>query len=136
MRYGAAIADYIMNNQPTGIAPTHSYTVKPGDSLSSIAGRLLGDISKWREIWNLNSQITDPNRISIGQVIKVPAYSTELPSNVQPTQTYNDTGAPNISAVSTSFADKLKNPYVIGGIALAGIALIFIAAPKKVASQV
>lgn len=136
MRYGAAIADYIMNNQPTGIAPTHSYTVKPGDSLSAIAARLLGDASKWREIWNLNSQITDPNVIRVGQVIKVPAQATELPSNVQPVQTYTDTGAPRVTAVSTSIADHLKNPYVIGGIAVAGLALILIAAPKRVASQV
>ena len=50
-----------------------TYTVKRGDSLSSIAKKKLGKATRWREIYNLNkSKISNPNRISIGQKLKLP----------------------------------------------------------------
>lgn len=48
-------------------------TVQSGDSLSAIAGRTLGNADRWREIFDLNrDQISDPNQISAGQVLKLP----------------------------------------------------------------
>lgn len=49
-----------------------SYTVKAGDSLWAIAGRLLGSNGRWKEISTLNG-LSNPNRISPGQVLKIPA---------------------------------------------------------------
>lgn len=48
-----------------------TYTVKRGDTLGSIAARLLGKSSRYKEIAALNG-IRDPNRISVGQVLKLP----------------------------------------------------------------
>lgn len=50
---------------------TTTYIVKRGDTLSGIAGRLLGDTSRYREIATLNG-ITNPNRIYPGQVFRIP----------------------------------------------------------------
>lgn len=53
--------------------PGGTYTVQSGDTLSKIAQRTLGDANRWTEIYNLNrDQISDPNRIYPGQVLKLP----------------------------------------------------------------
>ena len=53
--------------------PAATYTVQSGDSLSAIAGRTLGNMDRWREIYDLNrDQIPNPNVIQVGQVLKLP----------------------------------------------------------------
>ncbi len=50
-----------------------TYTVKRGDTLSTIAARVLGNQSRWRDLWNANRQtVPDANRISVGQVLVLP----------------------------------------------------------------
>lgn len=49
------------------------YTVKDGDTLSHIAKCLLGDASRWREIYELNQgTIQNPNMIRAGQELVLP----------------------------------------------------------------
>ena len=48
-----------------------TYTVQPGDSLSLIAKRLLGNAGRFSEIAALNG-IQNPNVISVGQVLRIP----------------------------------------------------------------
>jgi len=49
------------------------YAVLPGDTLSSIATKYYGDASKWQMIYEANRyQIQDPNRIVVGQVLRIP----------------------------------------------------------------
>jgi len=51
----------------------HTYTVKAGDSLSKIAKHELGDANAYMEIFNLNrDQLSDPDKIQPGQVLKLP----------------------------------------------------------------
>lgn len=50
-----------------------SYTVQSGDTLSAIAKRVYGDANAYRMIANANG-ISNPNRISVGQTIRIPAY--------------------------------------------------------------
>src|SRR4051794_36328764 len=54
-------------------APAATYTVKAGDSLSKIAKEVLGDATAYMSIFNLNKdQLTDPDKIKPGQVLKLP----------------------------------------------------------------
>lgn len=56
----------------TGQAPRAKvYTVKAGDTLSTIAARLLGSYKRWPEIATLNG-LRDPNRVTVGQTLRLP----------------------------------------------------------------
>ena len=56
-----------------GAAPEQTYTVKPGDTLSKIAKEMLGDASAYPRIFEANrDQLSDPDKIKPGQVLKVP----------------------------------------------------------------
>ena len=57
--------------------PPTTYTVKAGDSLSKIAKHLLGDANAYTEIFNANrDQLSDPDKIQPGQVLKIPQKVT------------------------------------------------------------
>jgi nucleoid-associated protein YgaU len=60
--------------QPPTQKPTHTtYTVKAGDTLSKIAREHLGDANAYMDIFNANrDQLSDPNLIKPGQVLKIP----------------------------------------------------------------
>ncbi|HVQ12587.1 MAG TPA: LysM peptidoglycan-binding domain-containing protein [Vicinamibacterales bacterium] len=50
-----------------------TYTVKSGDTLSKIAKEHLGNASEYMKIFELNKdQLTDPNMIKPGQVLRLP----------------------------------------------------------------
>lgn len=54
------------------VAKPATYTVKPGDTLFSIARRFLGDQSLWNQIYQLNTdRISDPKHIVPGQVLRI-----------------------------------------------------------------
>jgi LysM repeat protein len=58
-----------------------TYTVRTGDSLSSIADRFYHQQSAWPVLyWANRSQIRWANMIGAGQVLKVPAKPTNIPS--------------------------------------------------------
>jgi nucleoid-associated protein YgaU len=53
-----------------------TYTVKAGDTLSKIAKEHLGDANAYDEIFNANrDQLSDPDKIKPGQVLKIPALT-------------------------------------------------------------
>ena len=53
-----------------------TYTVQAGDTLSAISQRFLGNASDYMDIFNANrDQITDPDKIRPGQVLKIPQHS-------------------------------------------------------------
>lgn len=70
--------EIVADIKATGAAPgaaggEHTYTVKPGDTLSKIAKNLLGDANAYMEIFNANrDQLSDPDKIQPGQVLKIP----------------------------------------------------------------
>ena len=47
------------------------YVVQPGDSLSSIAGKVYGDIYAWPRLLQANPMF-NPNRIEVGMVLTIP----------------------------------------------------------------
>lgn len=53
---------------------TSTYTVEAGDTLSKIAKDKLGDANAYMKIFNANKdQLSDPDKIKPGQVLKIPA---------------------------------------------------------------
>ncbi len=55
-------------------AAAQTYTVKAGDTLSKIAKEHLGDANAYMVIFEANKdQLTDPDQIKPGQVLKIPA---------------------------------------------------------------
>ena len=58
----------------TAPAAAQSYTVVAGDTLSKIAKKFLGGANHWHEIFDANrDQISNPDMIQVGQVLKIPA---------------------------------------------------------------
>ncbi len=58
---------------PAAEPASTTYTVKSGDTLSKIAKEHLGNANAYMEIFNLNrDQLSDPDRIKPGQVLKIP----------------------------------------------------------------
>jgi len=55
-------------------AKAATYTVKAGDTLSKIAKEHLGDANSYNAIFEANrDQLSDPDKIKPGQVLKIPA---------------------------------------------------------------
>jgi len=56
-----------------------TYTVKAGDSLSKIARDYLGNANDYMKIFEANKdQLSDPDKIKPGQVLKIPAVDRQL----------------------------------------------------------
>lgn len=53
-----------------------TYIVRHGDTLSKIAGRIFGDVKRWREILKENPQVKNPNLIFPGDSLLVPVSAT------------------------------------------------------------
>lgn len=58
---------------PAAEAQSQTYTVQSGDTLSGIAKKFLGNANDYMQIFNANrDQLTDPDKIKPGQVLKIP----------------------------------------------------------------
>jgi LysM repeat protein len=63
-------AALVRHNQPA----TRTYTVRPGDTLSSIAQRFYGNPADWPWLYHVNSSvISNPNDIYAGEVLTIPS---------------------------------------------------------------
>ena len=68
------VADIKATGGSSSAGAGQTYTVKPGDTLSKIAKELLGDGNSYMTIFNANKdQLSDPDKIKPGQVLKIPA---------------------------------------------------------------
>ncbi|MCC7153961.1 MAG: LysM peptidoglycan-binding domain-containing protein [Bryobacterales bacterium] len=69
--YGELAADISIDSSLP--VPAQTYTVKAGDSLSKIAKHYYGDAMAYNRIFEANrDQLSDPNKIQPGQVLKIP----------------------------------------------------------------
>jgi len=76
------VADIKVTGGPSGASapkpaaappPAKTYTVKAGDTLSAIAKEHLGSAGAYMKIFELNKdQLTDPDKIKPGQVLRLP----------------------------------------------------------------
>ena len=63
-----------MTIDPAAAKAAATYTVKSGDTLSKIAKDHLGDANAYMKIFEANKdQLSDPDKIKPGQVLKIPA---------------------------------------------------------------
>jgi nucleoid-associated protein YgaU len=61
------------SSAPAPTAAARTYTVQAGDTLSKIAKEYLGNANSYMDIFNANKdQLSDPNKIRPGQVLKIP----------------------------------------------------------------
>jgi nucleoid-associated protein YgaU len=107
-----------------GGAPTPTYLVKAGDTLSGIAAAELGDGSRWPEIFALNRNVLrHPDRIFVGQVLILPTGPAPVPQLrfyvVKPGDTLSEIAQAQLGAadrwpeIFALNADVLTNPDVI-----------------------
>jgi hypothetical protein len=76
-----------------------NYTVLKGDTLGTIAQKFLGSSSRWREIWTANPSIKDPNKLIVGQIIRIP-FQSSAQSSAQS----------SVKSSAQSFPVKITNP--------------------------
>jgi nucleoid-associated protein YgaU len=68
------VADIKVVGGPAAAVSSQTYTVKSGDTLSAIAKQHLGDANAYMKIFEANrDQLSDPDKIKPGQVLKIPA---------------------------------------------------------------
>lgn len=77
--WGQEVVADIRASNPAGADAAQAgstYTVKAGDTLSKIAKQVLGNANAYMEIFNANrDQLTDPDKIQPGQVLKIPQHA-------------------------------------------------------------
>ena len=76
--YGDLTCDILIDPAMAPKAPpvpeVKTYTVQAGDSLSKIAKQFYGNAGAYMKIFDANKdQLKDPNKIQIGQVLKIPS---------------------------------------------------------------
>lgn len=59
-------------NGTGGRGKARTYTMRKGDTLGSVAAKLLGSASKWTVLRDLN-HLRDPNHVKVGFVLKLPS---------------------------------------------------------------
>lgn len=122
-RRSTAITDRPVRSTPVNL------TIKPGDTLTAISARTLGDGEKWRRFVTANPGL-NPNRLRVGQVLKIPGVvpTPSLPvANAvaaKPAQKTHRVGAGDTltSIASTHYGDSSRwndifvaNKKVLGG---------------------
>jgi nucleoid-associated protein YgaU len=61
-------------SQAEAAPKTTTYTVQKGDTLSKISKQFYGDAGQYMKIFSANrDQLSDPDKIQVGQVLKIPA---------------------------------------------------------------
>ncbi len=76
---GAAAVPFSAAVSQAAGRPAATYTVRPGDTLFSIARQLLGDQQQWSRIFELNRDVLgNPNRIEPGQVLRLPLEGEQV----------------------------------------------------------
>lgn len=72
--YSDLSADIGIDASLTAPATAKTYTVKAGDTLSKIAGELMGNAGDYMKIFDANKdKLTDPNKIQVGQELTIPS---------------------------------------------------------------
>lgn len=109
-----------------------NHVVVKGETLGTISAKYLGSSTRWKEVWKENPQIVDPNKITPGQVLRIPSAQGPV---VAPVTTSGSQLSVSTVQSSTGIADRIKgllqnrNVLIILGIGLTGAA--YMAAQKR-----
>jgi len=68
------------------VTPPDTYTVRPGDTLWDLSGRFLNNPWYWPKVWSYNPEITNPNWIYPGNLIRFYPAAEEAPARVEPVE--------------------------------------------------
>jgi LysM repeat protein len=81
VRVGTSPAELLAASRQAVASTATKYTVRSGDSLSTIAGRFYHDQAAWTVIyWANRSKVRSANDISVGQVLRIPAKPARIPN--------------------------------------------------------
>lgn len=117
-KYESAIRKYSDQYlSPNGEAPSAAmgYTVQGGDTLGKIAARMGTTVDALAAINN----IADPNKVSIGQKLKVPGGSSEAPTPATMSPALQAARARLSAARATPSVNSAKDPLGVGAAGLA-----------------
>jgi nucleoid-associated protein YgaU len=64
-------------------AALKSVTVAKGDTLSSLAAKVLGSSQEWRTLWKMNAKIANPDSIEVGMVLTYRKIASDTASAAQ-----------------------------------------------------
>ena len=118
---GYAAGSQLLRPASASAAPSTTYTVRPGDTLSGIAQRFYGDPQKWTLIQRANPVLSNPNMIHAGQVLTIPDVAPQGPAQAPPTQA-PPTQAPPTQAPPAPPMNDASYYVVRGGDSLSAIA--------------
>lgn len=110
--FNAAFAGATEDGAGAGGADAGTLTVKPGDTLSGIAGDKTGDQNKWKELYEANKDVIgpDPNKIQPGMQLKVPESWQPKPPADQPPTDAPPTDAPPTDPASPPGGHQAPDP--------------------------
>ena len=77
-----ALATPVASASPSAspLAEARTYTVRSGDTLSSIAAQVYGDASDWRPIFEANrDRLTSPESLQVGGSLRIPPREPTRP---------------------------------------------------------
>jgi LysM repeat protein len=95
----------VKHNQPA----TRTYTVRAGDTLSSIAQRFYGSSADWAWLYHVNSSVVhNPDSIYVGQVLKIPADPPANASHYAPKHAKHARTSTTLTSSATKLSGKLS----------------------------
>jgi LysM repeat protein len=95
----------VQHSQPA----TRTYTVRSGDTLSSIAQRFYGNSADWAWLYHVNSSVVhDPNSIYVGEVLKIPADPPANAASYTPKHAKHATTSTTLTSSATKLSGTLN----------------------------
>jgi LysM repeat protein len=103
----------VQHSQPAN----RTYTVRPGDTLSSIAQRFYGNPADWAWLYHVNSSVVhNPNSIYVGEVLKIPADPPANAAHYAPKHAKHAKTSAATSTTLTSSTTKLSGKLSCSGL--------------------
>jgi len=105
-----------------GTASAATITVEPGDTLSGIAQRMLGDGGRWREICQQNrSLLRNCNLVPAGAVLEIPSSPQQPTADTRQPASEVQASGPNLIDESAAFSEGYWGGYWVKPQTSAGV---------------